>query len=228
MDLGFNSTGLQNTKKILTAVLSLLIVSIQHNNVTLMEDMMQDVEEEIRRVIKDNVKTPKTLRMVHYKIVMLLSISRSIQKLIALRERKHEPLTQQTELWHKTISKIENIFKLVLSGSKNNILFAEFVLCDILKFYRNYVALVSLKDESNKPFKQLVDTENEGKIEEEKAPDQDDDEESLSEDDLDGETEIKMELPGVLREDEDESSVAGKNSGILFEKFGLRLVKRHF
>jgi len=223
LDLGLNTTGLANTKKILTSALSFLMVSIHNNNTSMLEDIMKDLEKDINNAIENNSKSMKEIRNIHNKMIMLISTNRSIQKFIPIKEKRNEPVTLQLDLWRKTTEKIEYLFRLVLTKSSENSPLSEFVLSDILRFFKNYITMVDIKNQ-NEPLIRIIEPSD--KIEEEKLPDEpeeeEDEESSLPEEELDSEV-IRMDMSEVIREDEESKSI--KPSGTPFERFGLKLVQ---
>ena len=179
LSLGLNSTGLENTKKILTAVLSFLMVSIHHNNDSMLAEMMADIEKDIHDLVENSPKSIKDVKIIHYKMIMLLSTNRSIQKIIPMREKKNELITLPLQLWKRTTDKIEQIFRSVLKNSVDNLPLADFVLSDILRFFKSYIILVGLKA-NTEPSDLSKILQNPERIEEEKLPDKD--EESIQRD----------------------------------------------
>jgi len=223
MDLGLHMSGAENTKKILTSALSFLMVSIHNNNTSMLDDIMKDLEKDINDAIESNSKSMKDIRNIHYKMIMLISTNRSIQKIIPIKEKRNESITLQLDLWKKTTEKIEYLFRLLLNKAPESTPLSEFLLGDLLRFFKNYIAIVDIKND-NAPLIKI--SEPSDKIEEEKLPDQaiGEIEESIPEE-LDTEV-IKMEISEGIRE-EDESKII-KPSGTPFERFGLKLISQIF
>ncbi len=217
MDLSFNLTGVENNRKVLASVMSFLVVLLQQNDSSMLENIMSDLDRDINQIIqKENRLTNvKEVKNIHYKMVMLISSNKGIQKIIAAKLKRNESQDLQLDVWNKTIEKMHNIATLILEKQTDNILLSEFVLGDILKFYKSYISMVDLKNEKQQALKPEVIPE---KIEEEKPP-AEKEEFILDEENLDS---IRVEIPDYIKEELSQQTQKAANTP--FERYGLKLV----
>lgn len=221
MDLSFNLTGVENNRKVLASVMSFLVVLLQQNDSSMLENIMSDLDRDIKQIIQkeSRLTNVKEVKNIHYKMVMLISSNKGIQKIIAAKLKRNESQDLQLEVWNKTIEKMHNIANLILEKQTDNILLSEFVLGDILKFYKSYISMVDLKNEKQQSMvKPEVIPE---RIEEEKPPAEK--EFILDEENLDS---IRVEIPDYIKEEL--SQQAQKAANTPFERYGLKLVFSEF
>jgi len=214
LDLGLSSAVFDNSKRILGGVISFLMIAVHNNNSAILEEMAAKTEKDIYDAVKNNLRSLKEMRGIHYRVLLLIGLSRNIQKIVLTKEKKNESTELQIEAWRSITNRMEQIMVQALNCASENPILSEYILSPILKTFREHIKPLNIKQDTSKPILGKIEKLEEEKKEEEeeeevKSPDAGEDKED---------TEIKIELAEEPKESKDSASTQ------TFNRFGYKLI----